>query len=115
MSTILNETIVSIHAAAALYPGRRPGKKLNFTTIWRWVTKGVRSTNGQLVRLEAVRLGARWVTSREAIARFSRRLTTPTDAPTTTSKRRTPSQRERDNQAAKKQLEKIGIELSGNT
>jgi hypothetical protein len=110
MCDILNETIVSIREGAALYPGRRHGKKLNFSTLWRWIINGIRAADGQVVRLEAVRLGARWVTSREAIARFSARLTPPTTETTgSAGNLRTPSQRQRESQAAAQELEKIGI------
>jgi Protein of unknown function (DUF1580) len=75
VSDIFSESSISIGEAAKLFPGRRPGKTLNFSTIWRWIRGGIRTRSGQVVRLEACRLGARWVTSREAIARFSARLT----------------------------------------
>jgi hypothetical protein len=110
MSDILNETIVSIHEAAAVFPGRRPGKKLNFRTLWRWIIKGIHAADGQIVRLEAVRLGARWVTSREAIARFSARLTpTTTEITGSAGNMRTPTQRQLDGRVAAKELEKMGI------
>lgn len=108
MFDILKEEIISIHEAAALFPGRQPGKALNFSTIWRWILKGVRAADGQLIRLEGVRLGARWVTSREAISRFAARLTPPTGtdaiAPIGT-----PSARKRANDATKKKLSELGI------
>jgi hypothetical protein len=107
MSDILSETIVSIRDAAALFPGRRT-KSLSFSTVWRWVLKGVRCGNGQVVRLEAVRLGSRWVTSREAIARFSAALTPRWDddpAPPP----RTPEQRRRASEKAARALADAGI------
>jgi Protein of unknown function (DUF1580) len=104
---ILSETVISIHEAAAAFPGRQPGKTLNFSTIWRWILKGIRTPDGQVVRLEAVRLGARWVTSREALARFSARLTpTATDSQAAP---RTPTQRQRASARAAKRLEQIGF------
>lgn len=107
MSDILNENIVSIHEVAAMFPGRRRGKPLNFSTVWRWILKGIRRGDGQVIRLEACRLGARWVTSREAILRFSARLTPPTDAEA--EPLRTPTARKKANDAAKRKLEKLGI------
>jgi hypothetical protein len=58
--------------------------------------------------LEAVRLGGRWVTSREALQRFAERLTPdlgnrPAPAP------RTPTARRRAAEQAAKQLEALGI------
>jgi len=55
-----NEQAVTIAEAVALVPGRP-----NVATIWRWAHQGVRG-----VRLEAVPVGGRWFTSREAIQRF---------------------------------------------
>lgn len=54
-------------------PSRCPtqaGRRVHLSTALRWVTRGVRG-----VRLEAVRLGGRWVTSLEALDRFAARLT----------------------------------------
>jgi hypothetical protein len=43
--------------------------------VFRHIVKGVRAANGEVIRLEAVRAGSRWLTSVEAIARFYERLT----------------------------------------
>jgi hypothetical protein len=59
----------------ALLPPGRGGKPLCFTTIFRWVKDGVCSPAGERVRLEAVRLGGRLVTSKPALQRFADRLT----------------------------------------
>jgi Protein of unknown function (DUF1580) len=56
------------------------GRRVHLSTVMRWRTRGVRGA-----RLEAFRLGGRWVTSREALARFiaavtaASRSTTPRD------------------------------------
>lgn len=36
----------------------------------RWVTAGVTGADGERVKLEAVRLGGRWLTTRGAVGRF---------------------------------------------
>lgn len=61
-------------AKASNLPGQRGGTCLNGSTIFRHITKGVRAPNGELIRLEAVRMGHRWLTSLEALARFADRL-----------------------------------------
>jgi hypothetical protein len=38
--------------------------------LWRWITEGVRLPDGSRVRLEAARLGGRWLTSEPALRRF---------------------------------------------
>jgi hypothetical protein len=67
----------------------------------------VRAPSGDLVRLEAVRLGGRWLTSREALQRFAEALTPrlrdSSPSPRSTAKRRRARER------AAEQLEQIGI------
>jgi len=41
----------------------------------RWILNGTKRQDGQLVRLEALRMGSRWITSVEAIQRFAEALT----------------------------------------
>jgi hypothetical protein len=60
----------------ALDDARKAGpKEVSFSTILRWVTIGALSPDGKRVRLDAVRLGGRWITSREALQRFAEALT----------------------------------------
>jgi hypothetical protein len=81
------------------------------STIVRWITKGVKvkgeGGKARIVRLEAVRLGGRWLTDDEALARFAERLT-PTfsgdDAPS-----RSPSSRSRAAEAADRALVAAGF------
>src|SRR5687767_2913000 len=62
-------------AKASRVPGHRGGSHVNGSTLFRHITKGVRAANGEVIRLEAVRIGHRWLTSVEALARFAERLT----------------------------------------
>src|SRR5437870_134599 len=39
-------------------------------TIWRWANDGVRTPDGSRVKLETVRFGRRWVSSKAAVRRF---------------------------------------------
>jgi hypothetical protein len=52
--------------AAALLPGRKPGKRLYVNTVWRWCMKGLR--NG--VRLRSVLLGGQRLTTRRWLQEF---------------------------------------------
>jgi hypothetical protein len=109
MANILAESIVSIREAAALLPGRS-GRPTNFSTVWRWILRGIkRPGDAATVRLEAVRLGGRWVTSREAIARFSAALTAQAIATDKMPVGRTPTARERAHRRADERLERVGI------
>ncbi len=74
MSDLLTEQFLSIDQIAKLLPPNRQGKPVNFSTIYRWIFTGVRSIAGDRVRLEATRMGGRWLISREALQRFSATL-----------------------------------------
>jgi hypothetical protein len=81
---------------------------VSFPTIWRWALKGLPGPDGQRVRLRASRLGARWITSVQALQEFTERLTPrlddkPVPLPRSIDKRRAASER------AAKALEQVGI------
>src|SRR5688572_19620265 len=53
-----------------IIPQRRRGRPLHPSCIARWASQGLDG-----VRLEALKVGRTWCTSREALARFFHRLT----------------------------------------
>jgi hypothetical protein len=65
----LDETVISLQDAAELCPERR-GKRPHISCLYRWTSTGCRG-----VILEWVQVGGTRCTSREALARFIRRLT----------------------------------------
>jgi hypothetical protein len=65
-----SETILTLGQAAGLFPPYREGRPVNPSTIFRWIVKGVKRWDGTVVYLGGVRCGDRWLTSREAVARF---------------------------------------------
>jgi hypothetical protein len=68
---VLQESPISV-AEVCLFPGapKHPA------TIVKWLTRGVPvDGGGGVLRLEGVRMGHRWVTSREAVVRFFAELT----------------------------------------
>jgi hypothetical protein len=75
MIDLTGESILSLKEAAKILPSFRSGRPVSFACVWRWVQKGCRATNGRKVKLEALRLGSRWITSREALQRFAEQLT----------------------------------------
>jgi hypothetical protein len=103
------ETPIPLKTAARLIPPARNGKKTHLSTLLRWVTAGARSPSGERVRLEAVRLGGRWMTSREALQRFAERLTPRLDTAESTATLRTPGQRQHAAEQAVRELDKLGI------
>jgi hypothetical protein len=78
---VLGETVLNLAQAAARLPGHRDNARLHPVTIQRWILAGIRAPGGRLVRLEAVRVGSRWLTSAEAIDRFAAALTSSAEAP----------------------------------
>ena len=63
-----NETVLTFSEAAARLP-RLNGKKVHASSLWRWARKGIGG-----VHLETRRIGGRFVTSIEALERFTRAL-----------------------------------------
>jgi hypothetical protein len=102
------ETLLSLSQAARALPSSRGGRPVTLSCVLRWVLDGVRLPSGEVVRLEALRIGGRWLTSQEAIQRFAERLTPRLDgepAPTP----RTPAARRRASERAARELEAAGI------
>src|SRR5579859_5047510 len=68
--SILTENKLTFSQAAREFPGYRGSPFYSPTTIFRWATRGVLMPGAKRLRLEAIRIGARWLTSMEAIQRF---------------------------------------------
>ena len=96
-----SETLISLAEAARHLPRRRAGKKPHVSCIYRWTTSGCRG-----VVLDSIQVGGTRCTSKEALARFFRRLTQggAIDAP----KVRTCAQRQRAAEKAMRDLERAG-------
>lgn len=65
-------------------PGHRRNSRTHLSTLIRWATRGVKTPDGNRVRLRAVRAGAKWLTTDEWFALFLDALTTasqPSDEP----------------------------------
>src|SRR5262245_33527542 len=107
MIDLRTETPLSLAQAARMLPPGRRGRPVTLSCILRWVMDGVRLPTGDTVRLEAIRMGGRWLTSVEALERFAAgqtpRLGDSPDVP------RTPGRRLRASERAARQLEKLGI------
>ena len=104
---LFNEKLIELREVPRLVPPRN-SKPITLTCIWRWATKGIKGPDGRRVRLEGCRIGGRWYTTEESLARFSAALTPNFDdepAPPP----RTPGQRERASQRAAEALAKVGI------
>jgi len=67
---VTNETLVNLTQAARMIPGRSGDKPLHRSTLHRWMTKGAKTADGRVVRLESVRVGGQRMTTQEALRRF---------------------------------------------
>jgi hypothetical protein len=108
MIDLTTETCMSLTQVARQQPPGRGGRPVTLGCVLRWILDGARGPNGERVRLEAIRIGGRWVTSREALQRFAERLTpslTDAGAPTL----RTGTKRQRASDRAAAELAKAGI------
>jgi len=65
-SPLLEETLVSFHD---LHRSKDPTHP-SINQLRSWHHNGQRAQNGQMIFLEALRMGATWRTSHEALARF---------------------------------------------
>jgi hypothetical protein len=101
------EQPIGLETACKSVPGRCGEKPLHLSTMFRWIVKGVQGPDGSRVRLEAVKLGSRWMTTRQALQRFAERLTPRAQADASAG--RTPGQRQRAAEQAGKELAAIGI------
>jgi hypothetical protein len=105
---LTTEAALSLAAAAKLLPPARNGRRCHLSTILRWVLRGAKAPDGTIVRLEACRVGSRWLTSREALQRFSERLTPRLDTQPAPAAR-THSRRRRAAERAAAELERRGV------
>jgi len=81
---------------------------VNSSTVFRWVTRGVVGPNGDRIKLEAVRIGGRWLTSEAATNRWIIAMT-PGGSTNTVEPPRSPAARTRASENAGRQLEAMGI------
>jgi len=109
--TVIEEILagdgLSLSAAARSIPAHRGKGHVQTTTIWRWVIKGVDVPGVGKVRLEAARIGCRWMTARAALKRFFAALTSA-EVPTSTPPR-SPAKRRRAIAIAEKNLAAAGV------
>ena len=101
MFDITTETPIRLHEAARVAGEGRGERPTHESTVLRWILAGVRGPGGHKVRLEGMRIGTHWVTSREAL--------TPRLGDTPVPAYRTAARRQRAAWRAGEQLKKIGI------
>lgn len=100
---LYDEQILTFSEAAKALPlvnGKRP----HVSTLWRWARKGVAG-----VKLETRRIGGRFVTSVEALDRFTKQLSEiEPNRPRPLKRSRVAKQREREIERAERKLDAAG-------
>lgn len=71
---LFSEELIPVQDLPARLPPAKSGRRVHRAAVWRWVSEGLRAPDGARVKLEALRMGRRWVTSKQAVARFFVRL-----------------------------------------
>jgi hypothetical protein len=104
---LTTETALSLADAARALPAGRRGRPVTLSCLLRWILRGARSPSGEVVRLGAIRLGGRWLTSKQALQRFAEALTPQLND--TDMRPRTPTARQRAIDRAGRELEKLGV------
>src|SRR5262249_18814337 len=107
MIDLSGESLISFAQVPRTLPPGRGGRPVTPSCPLRWVLSGVQTPAGR-VYLEAVRLGGRWLTSREALQRFAERLT-PRMGGAEPSAPRGPDRRRRASERAGAELETLGL------
>ena len=108
---LLDETLCTFSEAAQWLP-RIGGKRLSTATLWRWARKGIKG-----LHLETRRIGIRFLTSREALDRFTKALSelppgndnTPRPTAAPSRRGRSETQRKADIIRANKELADDGL------
>lgn len=108
---VLSGDAVSLSAAGQLFPAHRGAGRTSPSTMFRRVAKGAKAADGRVVKLEAVRVGGQWLTSRAALARFVAQLSVIPDSSTAPPARpvaRPQAARSKASERATRELEKRG-------
>jgi hypothetical protein len=108
MINLQTEKTISLSQLTRLLPPGRSNRPVTISCVLRWIMDGMKDHNGQIVRLEGIRVGGRWLTSIEALNRFADRLTPNLDGQHPTLPR-SPTARKRESERAALELEKLGI------
>ncbi|MBA4192199.1 MAG: hypothetical protein C0467_29860 [Planctomycetaceae bacterium] len=100
---LVSEKLIDMKAAAQFYTSTT-----HKATAIRHATKGVRLADGSTLKLEAIMVGGRLMTSRAAVLRFfAAQNATPTTEPAPLP--RSPHARNRAAQAAAEELDALGV------
>jgi hypothetical protein len=106
---ILGENPIGLSALAQRIRSHRRKGHVTAQCVWRWLTKGVELSDGSVVKLEAIRLAGRYLTSWAAFERFVVAQQTNGGAAVMPAPTRSPAKRERSSKKAEHILTRAGI------
>jgi hypothetical protein len=98
------ETVVDLNQASRYLGLGRNRRPMHLSTLVRAITRGVKGH-----RLEALRIGNRWLTSIEALQRWGERQAAASASPVGESPHRTSAARRRSDERAAAELDRRGI------
>lgn len=67
---LVEEGLIGLSPAADYFGTGRNGRRMHAATLTRYFRDGVRRADGTVVRLECVRVGSKFMTSKQAVLRF---------------------------------------------
>jgi len=108
LSEIVAGDALGLSAAARLLPAHRGEGRVCASTIWRWIKTGTRTSDGRVVKLEAARIGTRWLTSQAALTRYMTALTPVTPEATSPAPAHTAVKQRSEHNASMKKLHRKG-------
>src|SRR5262245_46235670 len=100
MSTEANQQYRLLGDYRDRIPGHRKNSRIHLTTLIRWATKGVAAASGARIRLRAVRVGTKWLTTDSRFDEFVSAITAPAIPATASPAVRSSAQRNRDSDTA---------------
>jgi len=100
-----DEPTIGVAEVARRFPSARGTGRVHPQTVVRWIRRGVKVAGGRSVKLEAVRVGHRWMTSEAAVKRF---LTSATEFEAAAASLRSPGQRQKVGEGAAQEIEPFG-------
>lgn len=106
---LVAEGLIGLSAAAKLYGSYRNGTPTTPSAVGRHVMQGVPGPGGSVLKLEAIRLNGRFMTTRQAVLRFFAAQQTPAPGSRpATGALRSPAARTRAATKAAEELERMG-------
>ena len=106
MREIAESGALSLNEVGRMFKDSEKPEGYGYNSLFRWVVHGAKTFDGRRVRLEAIRLGMRWQTSRAAVERF---IAARSNFPESDEEARSPAERKRASDHAARELEAMGV------